>query len=97
MNSDPTLSSDRATPQGALRSVKSQLGLSVLVGLREPQLCDGWGMQYLARLSATEQLDLFNEAVAAVGKPHKEIKTFDIRDALVKLLFGRCFGATAPR
>jgi hypothetical protein len=92
MKSNPVLDSDRATLQGALRSVKSQLGLPVLVGLREPLLGDGWGMQYLARMTASEQLKLLNDAVAAVGKPPKQITTTDIRDALIKLLFDHCFG-----
>lgn len=85
------MGNERATLQGALREVKSRLGIPILVGLREPPHGVGWASQHLARLSATEQLNLLNEAVASIGKPHREITTADIRQALEVLLLERCF------
>ncbi|MNG36388.1 hypothetical protein D3C84_1233990 [compost metagenome] len=63
-----------------------------MVGLCPPPHGDGWASQYLARLPATEQLKLLNEAVATTNKPHREITTTDIRRALAELLLDRCFG-----
>lgn len=92
MGRSSILDSERATPQGTLRAIKSRLEMPVLVGLRAPPHGDGWVSQHLARMSATEQLNLLNEAVAAIRKPPKEITTTDIRLALATLLIDRCFG-----
>ncbi len=92
MNTNLILGSERATLQGALRAVKSQLGIPVLVGLCPPPHGDGWASQHLARLSATEQLKLINEAVVTIGKPPKEITTSDIRQALAERLLDRFWG-----
>ena len=83
------MGSERSTLQGALRFIKHQLGIAVLVGLRDKPYGRGWLDQSLARLSATEQLALLNEAVAATGKPKIEITLDDIRVQLVLLLSDR--------
>lgn len=96
MSRCPTEGSERATLQGALRAVKTRLGVAVLVGLGEKPYGNGWANQCLARLSATEQLQLFNEAVVSIDKPREKITTTDILSALGCLLLHRCFDDVPP-
>lgn len=83
------MTSETATLQGALRFVKRQLGLPVLVGLRDRPYGDGWASQHMCRMSSSEQLALLNDAVATIDKPRSQITVDDIQRALTRLLHKR--------